>query len=69
MKKWQPFIVLEKELVAPPQNTATHVIVLRVKDCIDLEILEDTEVNCYKTAYELNKRLKISVSDFLEGLE
>lgn len=67
MKNWQPFIVIEKELNAPSNNPNTHAVVLRVKDCFDMEILEDTESNCYKKAYELNYRVRISLSDFIQG--
>lgn len=69
MSKWQPFIVVQKAQIAPPNNPATHEVVLRVKDCIDVFILEGVESDCFKEAYELNRRIKISLSDFVEGIK
>ncbi len=67
MKNWQPFIVVEKKQIVPPGNQATHEVVLRVKDCFDFFILEGLETECFKEAYALNKRIRISLSDFVEG--
>jgi hypothetical protein len=68
MKAWQPFIVVENPY-AGSANIETHMVVLRVKDSKDLEFSEGTEINCYKEAHELNRRLRISLSDFVEGKE
>lgn len=67
MNPWQPFVVVKKERQAPPGNSNTHVVVLRVKDCLDTEILEDTELNCYKEAQELNSKIRVSLNNFVEG--
>ena len=68
MSKWQPFIVVEKKQIVPPSNPATHEVILRVKDCLDIFILEGVEADCFKEAYELNRRIRICLSDFVEGL-
>ena len=68
MKTWQPFIVIENPYTGPA-NIETHMVVLRVKDSKDLEFYEGTEINCYKEVHELNRRLRISLSDFVEGKE
>jgi len=67
MKAWNPFIVKEIELKVPPRNPNTHVVVLRVDHCVDQVILEDNEVNCYNEAHSLNEKIRLSLSDFIEG--
>ena len=66
MKTWNPFVVIENSATGPSAND-THVVVLRVKDCYDIEMFQGTEVDCYKECHELNKRIRISLSDFIEG--
>ena len=66
MKKWQPFIVVENNRPGPGE---THKVVLRVKDCEDLDIFEASEVDCFKTAYEMNSRVRVSLKDFTDGVE
>jgi hypothetical protein len=68
MKTWNPFIVKEIESTGSPSNKNTHVLVLRVKDCYDLEIFQGTEVECFKEAHEINYRLRVSLKDFVDGM-
>jgi hypothetical protein len=68
MKTWQPFIVVENAALGLVSSN-THVVVLRVKDCLDMEVFQGKEVECFKEAYELNHRVRVSLSDFIEGKE